>query len=779
MISPLFRCWLLAVGTIAASWSTIAAQTPDAPSKTTPAASDPFTLLAAKEPQAAAQSGVRVVVQNPDGSPAKDAVVVFTPWRDDEAAHAERSAAHAAFPAEEPRRIAAQAATGTRYRLDERGATRVPKGGSVFAFAGELVAHSDFADDSTEPRLTLELAQPYAFTVEVVAADGTAAADVPIRLRDNPRFQGDRWHQTGADGSLTIRLLKRPPPDALVLADVVSSSLVQAPPPEAGAKIRLQLPPTTAVQATFAGELPPGGELRWTLQCGENGLQIPGDATGPHAARWPFVEIGATATRIVRLGRLELAKVPFTVVADGQPVATTRTIQAPTYAVQLLGDDGQPARERLLQLEWRTRDRTHSEHLRTTRDGWIEFRLPRAFDSTTTKKVALTVDLYAGDSRDALVATAELSLSPAGNVRTVLPPLAVPALPVIAAGVVVDREGQPVRDLSLSFSVRLSQRLRTDADGRFAVRGKGTERTKLRITLDGDWALVDPPFWATDIDAGNVDVRLVVQRPARVRFGCELGGPLHSDIAYRLESATDPAVRVDFGMPWNSRELVLPAGHWHFVAHRNGEELLRLPDLRCDSGVETHDPRFMTFDWRSYATLVELSVRDATGKPTDDCTVWLHSVDSASGMSPRQGRLRLLLPKGGAHVSVAPKDPTLAKIDFGMLTENQIVVLGGGPALTVALQPMPELPPGIELVLAIDDGDGVAFDKNGMALVLAQKPGPVTPRIRVRRGTTTSAPLDWQLPEIDVPKDGKKFAVELTAERKAALATSIERAQRQ
>lgn len=85
-----------------------------------------------------------------------------------------------------------------------------------------------------------------------------------------------------------------------------------------------------------------------------------------------------------------------------------------------------------------------------------------------------------------------------------------------------------------------------------------------------------------------------------------------------------------------------------------------------------------------------------------------------------------------------------------------------------------ELPPCIELMLAIDDGDGVAFDKNGMALVLSQKPGPVTPRIRVRRGATTSAPLDWQLQQLDVNEDGRRIDVELTESRARELQRRVD-----
>ena len=144
-------------------WVALAAMRSPASAQTAspPAPSDPFAVLAAKEPQEPSAGGMRVVVQKPDGSPAPDAVVVFTPWRYDEAARAEREAAKQRFPVDEPLRFALLAANGTRYRVDERGASRVPKQGYVFAFFGDVAAHHYVSDDSTEPRLVLKLATPH------------------------------------------------------------------------------------------------------------------------------------------------------------------------------------------------------------------------------------------------------------------------------------------------------------------------------------------------------------------------------------------------------------------------------------------------------------------------------------------------------------------------------------------------------------------------------------------------------------------------------------------
>jgi len=306
------------------------------------------------------------------------------------------------------------------------------------------------------------------------------------------------------------------------------------------------------------------------------------------------------------------------------------------------------------------------------------------------------------------------------------------------------------------------------------IRGKGHGHA-IQLLLDHDWCAVTGHPWEIALPEGTKDARLVVQRAARVRFATDLRGEFLSRIDFHLEPADGEGAAIDLPFSLAQRELLVPPGHWHFVVEQENRELHRLPDLRGASGVETHDPRFMAFDWRAFATPVELRVRDAGGQPSDACTVWITSVLGGSGRSPMGGVLRLLLPKHGADVEIEPDDAALPRIPLGIVTKDQVVVLGGGPALTVRLQPMPQLPEGFELVLATDDRVGVPFDARGLATLRLPKAGEVPPTIRLRRGDDAVAPLPWQLPPVDVPEAGTTFVVELTADRQTLLDQWIER----
>lgn len=754
----------------------LAAQAPttNAPSPTSAPTSnptdDPFAVLAAKEPQPPERAGMRIVVQKPDGSPAKDAVVVFTPWRDDAAWRAERAEASRRFPGDEPRRFAAEAAKGMRYRLDERGATRVPEQGYVLAFEGELAVRRFVAKDSTEPRQLLTLAPTHILTVEVVTTDDDPVAAVPIAVRDTERHTPTRLGSTGPDGTATFRLLNRRPPTAVVQPEVASLVALAAPLPASGERVRLQLPATTAVEATFAGELVPGSVLEWTLQCSDKAPAIVGERTGERSARWPFVERGATFAITVQSSRLQLATTTGTATPTTEPVALVRSQANATFAMQILDPSGAPARDCAVTLQWRRPRSSNGDWTRTNGEGWIEVAMPDGL--VGAKDVELVLEI-AEEHGGVLRGRGKVAVQAADRTRTELPPLRCEAPPLLAAGTVVTADGKPVADLEVETRANNYQRVRTDQTGRFALYGECTLPT-VRLEVESTWCLVEGPPWQRTLPPGTTDLRLVVQRAARVRFASDLRGNFLSQLGYRLEPASGEGEAVDLPFSLGQRELHAPPGHWHFVVHQGGRVLHRLPDLRCESGVEAHDPRFMAFDWRAYAIAVEVRVRDPEGRPTDECTVWLHEGGTGHGTSPTKGVVKLLLPKDGAHVEVAPRGGAFPKVDLGIVTTDQDVVLGGGPALTVQLKPMPQVPPGFELVLSIGEGDGVPFDASGKAMVQASRAGASAPWIRLRKGNHTSGVLPWDLGNVDVPAGGTTLVVELTRARQELLDQRVE-----
>lgn len=743
----------------------LAAQTPAAPPNAT--ANDPFAPLAAKPALEPAASGMRVVVQKPDGTPAPDAIVVFTPWRDDEAARAEREAAKQRFPTDEPLRFALLAANGTRHRLDERGGTRVPRKGYVFAFAGDLAARHYVSEDTTEPRLVVKLVAARDVTVEVVTADGKPAAAVPFAVFDAPRHSGDPEPTTDNDGTATLRLLRTRPETAFVQLAVATKNPVRGVLPREAGRVRLQLPPTTTVTATFAGELVPGAELDWELQCGENAAEVAGERTGQRSARWRYVETDAAFTITGKSTGLDLATASGTATANAEPIALLRQQKVATFAMQILDPDGKPACNREVEPHWTSqRGSANTWGARTNREGWLELAAPSHLGARGGLQLLL---LLVPNARGPMEGFAKVTVDAAAVGRTVLPPVRCERSPVLAAGMLTTPDGKPVPSFLLGVYTPTYQRVTTDAEGRFAIRGI-EQGQPIRLRLDSEWCFAKGAPWSAELAENSKDVRLVVQRAGRVRFAADLPADLHTRIRYRLEPANGEGDRVELPS-LTPNELHVPAGHWHFVAYHDGMELLRLENLRAESGVETHDPRFMAFDWRAYAIVVKVTVRDSKGEPCDQCTVWVRNGGSGSGRSPTNGVLHLLLPKDGGKVDIEPRDHAIAGVDLGVITEDQVVVLGGGPRLTVTLTPMPKLPEDAQLLLVVGaDGNSVPFDGNGKATVSLPKAGVFTPRLDVRKGDVSSGSPKLQLPAIEVPKEGKQCEVEMTAERREAIA---------
>lgn len=745
----------------------------------TATASDPFAVLAAMEPQEPPPRGVLVVVTNPDGRPAPAAIVVFTSENDHAAKTDALWAAARSHPNDEPRQAAAVATRGTRYRVDEHGTTRVPRSGRVLAFVGDTIARDSVPTAPKLQRRELVLQPIHAFAVDVVAHDGAPAIGVPILVGDPRRLQKqsrDRSMTTDARGALEFRLMPGSRPGAVVFADVATRQPVQAQLPAHGERVRLQLPPMTSVEAAFVGDMLPGGELWWTLQCGRDGLQLQGERTGERSARWPWVEVGAEARTVVGLGDTQLASAKRPIADAAEPLTLVREIDVPTFAVQVLDADGKPARDRLVRMALASPGAGRSFRTATNREGWIELTLPLPFAATT--KVTCELSLFGSDRQDEIDGEARLELSPAGAVRTVLPPVAAVSLPVRAAGTVVDTTGKPVANIELTFSGPSSQRLRTDAAGRFELPGRSQREVQIRV--DANWTFAEGNAWTTRVEPGKKDLRLVVQRAARLRIAFDPPLPsypelLHSDVAFQLESAVDANVTIPLDVLQSSAVCNAPVGPWHLVAHSRGKEIARLPDLQLQSGVETHDARLLRFDWREFAVLVELDVLDANGRPTSAYSV---ATFGATGMQLRLPATtevtRLLLPRSGSPLHIVPRGSRFEPIDLGVVAEHRTIVLGGGTALTLVLQPMPELPAGVELVLVGADGTAMPFAANGHASLVLQKPGSLTPTVCVRRGETTSAPLDWQLPKLDVPKDGKRIDVEPTASRAQELRRRID-----
>jgi hypothetical protein len=424
-----------------------------------------------------------------------------------------------------------------------------------------------------------------------------------------------------------------------------------------------------------------------------------------------------------------------------------------SLVLRVLDPTGEPARRAQVGYRWEYANGTSSASANTNPEGWLELQPPER----ARKGAKLRLHLRAPAGSPARAGAHELEYQAAGDAVQQLGEVRFAALPIAAAGTVVDRAGKPLPNVSFTVRTGSYSRFETAADGSFQIRLPEPLPDSLELQLDGArWFFAEPVGRVRAVSRGEAH-RLVLQPAGRVRFatsGLPDGG--WCDFDTHLEPASGDGAPIEVDLQFTAKEWLLPAGDWHLVFKDGNQELHRLERLHVDAGIETHDPRCMAFDWQAFAALVSIRVEDKDGKPTDACTVWHHygvGNSSGSGRGPGGGMAYCLVPKAGGLMSIEPSDKKLAKIELGSITGQHVVRLGCGPRLRVELSASPRLPAGAELVLMLgEEHDGRPFDAAGCAEVWLPAPGQALPRIAIR--VHQSDDTVWQGPSCEVPAGG-------------------------
>jgi len=601
-------------------------------------------------------------------------------------------------------------------------------------------------------------------------------------------------------------------PNATTIGLRIGSDMpITAPLPASGGRVRLTMPKTTTLTATFVGELIPRRALSFALKCRGLEQPIPGEPTGERSATWPFVAIGSEATVTVLLsapeplGTVASAQATTTVTANAPALELGATFTSASVVLQVLDLAGQPAAHRAFTLRIQQGDTRRLRYVRADAEGWVELGLPGGFDGE--QPVTFVLDLHAdapeteiafaaGElpptarrSTSAKVGRAQLELQLRRPVRQRLEPIRCQPMPVLVSGQLVLPDGAaPGSPITLTTDEGV--RVRTDEAGRFELRGEardadreferrrdpedlasrrkknGPPTTTTHVEIEREWCFGGDSPWSFELAHGAVDDRIVVQRTRSLLLHPELATPDLVAFAFRLEPSGRRGRRVPVEIDGRERKLPLPSGAWHLVAHAGLLDLARWEDVCTD---DRDEPRPASLDWRPFARLVEVRVVDRAGRPLDDCIVRLREEETSC--APKDGLVRILVPLEGANVDVRSRIGHRVALD--LLDENQTVVLDDRPQLQVKLRPVPELPAGIVLELAIGGGDPVAFDERGSAMAVVTGEGTFTPTIRLRKDGATSAPLAWQLPDLVMPKDGAPIPIRITPERQRVLEAAV------
>ncbi|MBL8752068.1 MAG: hypothetical protein JNK15_02100 [Planctomycetes bacterium] len=704
-----------------------------------PPSADPFTTLAALPVQPAVDRGVRAVVRDAKGDPVPQALVVVTATGRSEYSDATTATAtlHPGDWVLQAARIAATAG-GERFALDERATTSLPRvSGYVLAWhEGKFAAKTyQVNEGQPTPRVELTLATPWTGVVEVVDHKGQPAAGVPVGIATgnstNPR------HTTDNAGRATLRNFADRVTEkstARLLAATIERIEVAA--PANGGTARLQLPECGSVHATFTGPLLPGTTLSWSLRA--NDRSAPPTSTGPRDATFAFVQAGYDGELQAWAGGVNVKSKASGVVAGSTLEITAARDENERYlVVRPLTTDGKPIPKGYADTRWTYEHGSSSSGAYANSEGWLEIEVPE-----NSKDATLRLGMHGSGWATPLVGTLEFTVTASDKGRVDKGEQKVTKPEVALEGQLVDPAGKPVRGVQLYTASEHTIYAKTDDDGRFqfAVPGARPAELTVRIASSG-WFFRDPVETARTV-ATNGQARLVVQAAGRLRFkaaGLEKG--LVSNFGARIEPADGSGNdgKIDVAMSFDDEFLLLPAGHWNFVVTHNQQEVHRLDSVRVDAGVEVHDPRFMSFDWKAFASLLVVHVEDANGAPTDACTVWLRQGGGGNGRGPSNGEVRWLVTDNGSTLHVQPRDKKLSEIHLGQATGEHWVRLGAGPRLEVRVEPAPKLPANARLVAKVGARtEPLALDAAGKGVVWLEKTGDHAVQLALAIGDTTT-----------------------------------------
>ena len=168
----------------------------------------------------------------------------------------------------------------------------------------------------------------------------------------------------------------------------------------------------------------------------------------------------------------------------------------------------------------------------------------------------------------------------------------------------------------------------------------------------------------------------------------------------------------------------------------------------------------MLMEWRSFLKLVTIEVQEEDGVVADSVRVSRHFDAGPTSHHDTDGLLRMLLPRTGGQLTIHPwTRRDVGDIELGLVTGDQIVRFGSGPRLLVALDAVPAMPAGAELLVEVGEASQ-PLDARGRAALWLPKPGRWQARLLVKRGEQR-APVGTLQGPVDVPVGGAELAHKL------------------
>ena len=735
------------------------------PSAAIPA--DPLTSVLAMPIARPVANGALVLVLDSEGQPAPDACVVHFA-----AAAVPFARQEEPFPGDEPRSLAFRAIAGSRHAVDANGQTRVPmRDGHVVAFLGDRIGTSRLlGTDPESAELRITVRRPLSLTALVVDADGRPAAGVPVAAAPSRGSPTQCQALSDAEGRAALRVLDTGSSTAELRLVIPARQPVSAPLPREGTTQQLQLPSCGTLRAELRGQLLPGSQVRWRLFRSDN-VAITDVVTDGPRLELRHVEAGLQGV-LEALADDCRARAEFGPIAADSSVALQLDLPARDRLVvfRALDENGKPIRDTALTFALGPHLMSARGQMHTNREGWsavqIVGQLPMPASIRLHRHVA---DRYSDAVTGAII---ELPRDAAGRME--LGEVTLDPIPVVLQGRVFDREGKPLAAMQLRAKYDAVARTTTAADGSFQLRMLGPRPDSVILAPPPGYYFAKPTASSVELPTGTF-ARLELQPAGRMRFGRQgLPDALYQDFSLRLEPVTGAGESIEFHLDLESPALYLPPGHWHCQFRFNKQEVHRFEHVRVEPGIECHDPRFMEFDWRAFATLVTIRVEEPSGKPCDECTVWHHYGNTLSGAGPQHGVHVRLLPLAGGDLRVAHDAKLWPEIRLGIVNSDQHVRFGAGPRVQVACPAAPALPPGAGLVVSVGAVEAV-LDPRHEAVLWLPAPGPHPVRLFVCRGNT-KVPVAAELPPCEALPGGARLTITIDPQLQAAIDSAARRA---
>ncbi len=703
------------------------------------------------------------VASRADGEPVADAEVLWFEFAEIDGDRLLRLDAMRRDPEDNARRMA------RRFKTDAAGHCVVPYCREltlVMARKGPLFGGIRLSPTTKSP-LKLEVAPDEFVQVRVRDPDGKPVPNVPLDVNaySGPRSEGFLRFAADEQGEASLKnlglffdLFRFEPRANLApgfpMQNRPEIDFIPSPPPSE--PVELVLPPQGSVvvhvvDAAGAPLLLSGlASLRAVgLRPPATGpLVAPGDFRTPCAAgeaRWSPVGLGLRVEAVVRFDDGSEARATGdgpTASGEDAEILVTKGVRPPFVLGRALDAAGEPLVERRFEARpFYEDDLAPTGRVRAFRTDFggnfaVELGEPPPEKGHPRRPVRVEFTLLDGSDR---VASAARELPPdAPDVAPLGEVTFVPA-PIIAAGMVVDEAGAPVRYARIDVAQKVhngadgikrnmpagkqvvlkDEGLATTSreDGKFEIRSfRSIPMLRLTATRTGyaDEGVLETPPGPLDLKivlkaGGSVEARLLLDPDiprdllrVRLRIRTE-GGPPDAPPIYDREHQPEANGFVSFvGAPPGIGGIVVRAPSY------GRKNLAAIDAVRVEAGGASHDPRLNPIDLRGALRVVELEVVDSADRPVGDAEYETMLADGSPGVrtSTGRGRVKILASIEGFDVRVTSPRRRSA---FVSRPSGYTRVLLADPQAAVLAVPneLPRLDAGYEYLVSLDPvGDG-------------------------------------------------------------------------